>query len=147
MCRTGLPWWSDFACQYREHGFNPWSGKTPHAVGQLSPCTATAEPAHPRARTPREVHVPQLQGSPCLPQLEEAHSEQRRPSAAKKEGNFKKYVGYFLCPTHLIFLATFYSNHYCNNHLSSGITHSFSFLFWHFSGACGNLTDPPVYQP
>ena len=44
----GLPWWlsgKESACQCRRHGFNPWSGKIPHDVGQLSPCTETAEPA------------------------------------------------------------------------------------------------------
>ena len=25
-------------------GFDPWSGKTPHATGKLSPCSAATEP-------------------------------------------------------------------------------------------------------
>ena len=25
------------------HGFDPWSGKMPHAQGRLSPCTAATE--------------------------------------------------------------------------------------------------------
>lgn len=35
----GLPWWySEWEpARCRAHGFNSWSGKTPHAVGQLSP--------------------------------------------------------------------------------------------------------------
>ena len=40
----GLPWWlrgKESACQCRRHGFDPWSGKVPHALEQLSPC-ATA---------------------------------------------------------------------------------------------------------
>ena len=28
-----------------EHGFDPWSGKIPHAAEQLSPYTTTTEPA------------------------------------------------------------------------------------------------------
>ena len=28
------------------HGFEPWSGKIPHATEQLSPCATTTEPAH-----------------------------------------------------------------------------------------------------
>ena len=28
-----------------EPGFEPWSGKIPHAVEQLSPCATTTEPA------------------------------------------------------------------------------------------------------
>ena len=38
----GLPWWlsgKESACQCRIHRFNPWSGKIPHAVEQLSPCS------------------------------------------------------------------------------------------------------------
>ena len=33
------------ACQCRGHGFDPWSGKIPHAAEQLSPGTTTTEPA------------------------------------------------------------------------------------------------------
>ena len=32
------------ACQCRRHRFDAWSGKTPHAAEQLSPCTTTTEP-------------------------------------------------------------------------------------------------------
>ena len=45
----GLPRWRsgwEPACQCRGHGFEPWSGKIPHAAEQLSPCTTTTEPAH-----------------------------------------------------------------------------------------------------
>ena len=47
MAKEGLPWWftvEESACQCREYGFNPWSGKTPHAMEQLSPCATTTEP-------------------------------------------------------------------------------------------------------
>ena len=27
-----------------EHGFDPWTGKIPHAAEQLSPCATTTEP-------------------------------------------------------------------------------------------------------
>ena len=33
------------ACQCRGHGFDPWSGKIPHAAEQPSPRTTTPEPA------------------------------------------------------------------------------------------------------
>ena len=40
-----LPWWlsgKESTCQCRRHRFNRWSGKIPHALGQLSPgITAT----------------------------------------------------------------------------------------------------------
>ena len=44
----GLPWWRsgwESACQCREHGFEPWSGKIPHAVEQLGPWATITEPA------------------------------------------------------------------------------------------------------
>ena len=43
----GLPWWlsgKQPACQCRRPGFDPWSGKIPHAAGQLSLCITTTEP-------------------------------------------------------------------------------------------------------
>ena len=45
----GLPWWSsgwESACQCWGHGFEPWSGKIPHAVEQLGPWATITEPAH-----------------------------------------------------------------------------------------------------
>ena len=44
----GLPWWCsgwESACQCRGHGFEPWSGKIPHAAEQLGPWATTTEPA------------------------------------------------------------------------------------------------------
>ena len=37
---VGLPWWHsgwESACQCRGHGFEPWSGRIPHAAEQLGP--------------------------------------------------------------------------------------------------------------
>ena len=48
-CFLGLPWcrsgWES-ACQCRGHGFEPWSGKIPHATEQLGPWATTTEPVH-----------------------------------------------------------------------------------------------------
>ena len=44
----GLPWWRsgwESACQCRAHGFEPWSGKIPHAAEQLGPRATITEPA------------------------------------------------------------------------------------------------------
>ena len=44
----GLPWWRsgwESACQFRGHGFEPWSGKIPHATEQLGPWATITEPA------------------------------------------------------------------------------------------------------
>ena len=54
----GLPWWRggwESACQCRGHGFEPWSGKIPHAAEQLGPWATTTEPA-------RLEPVPQKRG-------------------------------------------------------------------------------------
>ena len=43
-----LPWWRsgwESACQCRGHGFEPWSGKIPHAGERLGPWATIAEPA------------------------------------------------------------------------------------------------------
>ena len=65
----GLPWWRSgqkSACQCRGHGFNPWSGKIPHAAEQLSPWATTTEPVlySPRATTSEPAcHI---YWSPCV---------------------------------------------------------------------------------
>ena len=44
----GLPWWRsgwESTCQCRGHGFEPWSGKIPHAAEWLGPWATIAEPA------------------------------------------------------------------------------------------------------
>ena len=44
----GLPWWRsgwESACQCGGRGFEPWSGKIPHAAEQLGPWATTTEPA------------------------------------------------------------------------------------------------------
>ena len=49
----GLPWWSggkESAWQCRGQGFNPWSRKIPHTLGQLSLCVTTTEPTRLRVR-------------------------------------------------------------------------------------------------
>ena len=41
-----LPRWltgKESSCQCRRHRFDPWSGKIPHAAGQLSSCSTTTE--------------------------------------------------------------------------------------------------------
>ena len=43
----GLPWWRsgwESACQCRGYGFEPWSGRIPHAAERLGPWATTAEP-------------------------------------------------------------------------------------------------------
>ena len=44
ISNMGLPSWHS-CVKFRGHGFEPWSGKIPHAAEQLSPCTTTTEPA------------------------------------------------------------------------------------------------------
>ena len=43
----GLPWWRsswESACRCRGHGFEPWSGRIPHAAEQLGPWATTTKP-------------------------------------------------------------------------------------------------------
>ena len=90
----GLPWWRsgwESTCQWRAHGFEPWSGKIPHAVEQLSlcakllslcsracapqllsPCATTTEARAPGARAPQqekplqwEARAPQWRVAPA----------------------------------------------------------------------------------
>ena len=91
----GPPWWTsgkESTCQCREHGFNPWSGKIPHALGQLNPSARTTEVHTPRARALQqekplqwEAHSLQLESGPHSPQPEKARVQQQRPSAAKNQ--------------------------------------------------------------
>ena len=68
-----------------------------HAVEQLSPCAATTEalvlkPAiHKRSHTMRSL-CRASKSSPCSRQLEKAHAQQGRPSAAKN----KQIIQFFL---------------------------------------------------
>ena len=60
--KLGLPWWHsgwESACRCRGHGFEPWPGRIPHAVEQLSPCATTTEARMPRARAPQQEKPPQ----------------------------------------------------------------------------------------
>ena len=66
------------------HMFDPWSGRIPHAAGQLSlraqllsPSAAAPEACMPyslRLAT-SEAHSPQLENSPHSQQLEKAHTQ------------------------------------------------------------------------
>ena len=40
----GSPWVKSLPCNAGDTSFNPRSGKIPHAVEQLNPCTTTTEP-------------------------------------------------------------------------------------------------------
>ena len=45
---VGLPWWlsgKESTYQCRGHKLDPWSGRIPHAAGQLSLCARATEPA------------------------------------------------------------------------------------------------------
>ena len=69
MCWQGLPSWlsgKESTCQCRRHGFDPWSGKTAHAVKQPSLCAATTKPAQlgPRAATTEALMPSSPQAAP-----------------------------------------------------------------------------------
>ena len=65
-----LPWWptgSESTCRCRGLGFDPWSGRIPHAAGQLSPRGTKTEPAtrKPHVR-PSETPASETQTPPIL---------------------------------------------------------------------------------
>ena len=88
----GLPWWRsgwESACQRRGHGFEPWSGKIPHAAEQLGLWATTTEPARLEPILPtREAAIVRgprtaMKSGPHLPQLEKALAKKQRPNTAK----------------------------------------------------------------
>ena len=102
----GLPRWSsgwEPACHSRGHGFDPWSGKIPHAIGrhrqrrtasepvlgslgatQSEPAGPTyGSPACPRACAPEQRRHPKEKGSPRSPQLENALAATRTQRSRK----------------------------------------------------------------
>ena len=69
----GLPWWlsgKGFTCQCRRLGFNPWSGKIPHAAEQRSPRAATTTTQYPRARTLQLEKSLHSNKDPAQPKIE-----------------------------------------------------------------------------
>ena len=100
--------WCKSAWQCRGYQFDPWSGKIPRAVEQLSPCSTTTEPKlrSPRA-APAEARLPgacasqqgkwpqqetrALQGrAALLTTAEKAHVQQRRPRATEHKEIMQK---------------------------------------------------------
>ena len=82
----GLPWWCsgwESACQCRGHGFEPWSGRVPHAAERLGPWATIAKPARlePVLRNKRGPWTTMKSG-PRLLQLEKALAQKRRPNTA-----------------------------------------------------------------
>ena len=71
--------------------FNPWSGKIPHATGQLSPRAPTAESVlYSPSSTTREGTTVRSQFTtarewPPLSSAREQPAQQQRPSTAKKK--------------------------------------------------------------
>ena len=81
--------------------FSPWCRKTPHTSKQFTPCTTTAEPAHPRNCSPTWEAIAispaaQLESSPGSPQLEKTHAQQRRSSTAKNK-SLNKLKFFYIC--------------------------------------------------
>ena len=67
------------ARQSRGHRFPPWSGKTPRAVGQLSPCATTTDPVLWGLNTTVRGHKEWL-----------PHHNWRSPCSARKTQNSQK---------------------------------------------------------
>ena len=64
--QKGFPSWlcgKESACQCRRHGFDPWSGKIPRAVEQLSLCDTTNRSPCAAIRSPLAATKPQCSQS------------------------------------------------------------------------------------
>ena len=101
-------WGKESACQYRRHGFDPWSGKIPHASSNQacrpSYCTCALEPRScncwsPRAREPvlcnershrNEKPRHHTEEQTLLTTTTEKTLQQPRPSTAKNKYNYWK---------------------------------------------------------
>ena len=89
---SGLPWWYsrlESACQYREHGFDSWSGKIPHAMGQISPEPQLLKPEGPSASTReakamRSLCTTTREQSLLVATREKSEQQQRLPTDKKK---------------------------------------------------------------
>ena len=56
--------WLRIHYQCKGQGFDPWSRKIPHAMGQLSSCAAAAQPTLWSLCSESEVHTLQLENIP-----------------------------------------------------------------------------------
>ena len=95
--RKRLLWWlcgNKSACQCRRCGFDPWSGRIPQALEQLSPCTTTSprsrawelqqlKPASRETSVRRSLRVATRE-QPPFAATRERLMQQRRPSTANK---------------------------------------------------------------
>ena len=68
-------------CQCGGHGFDPWSGKIPHAFEQRSPCSATREgttvrslriAAGEKPPSPQPEKTPQSNEDPAQPKINQS---------------------------------------------------------------------------
>ena len=73
-------------CQRRGHGFDPWTGKIPHASEQLSPCVHNYWSQHAYSLCSITPQEKSLQWGALTKQLEKTHEKkQRRPGTAKNQ--------------------------------------------------------------
>ena len=90
---SGLPWWRsgwESACQCRGHGFEPWSGRIPHAAEQLGPWATVTEPTrlepvlHSKRGRDSERSAHRDEEWPPLAATRESRRTKRRPNTATK---------------------------------------------------------------
>ena len=83
----GLPSGWESTCQGRGLGFNPWSGKMPHAVEQLSLWATTAEPElwSPRLQILSPLHCPAPCGARAPQQEKPLRWEVRTPQLEREQ--------------------------------------------------------------
>ena len=99
----GLPWWCsgwESACQCRRHGFEPWSGKIPHAAEQLGPWATITEPLrlepvllNKKGRNSERPAHRDEEWPPLATTRESPHTETKTQHSQKKKKNYD-FVNY-----------------------------------------------------
>ena len=79
-------------CQCKRIEFDPWSGKIPHAMEQLSPCATTIGPVLRNKWGPcKENPCTAMKSGPYSPQLEKSPHSNKDPAQPKINKTIKMY--------------------------------------------------------
>ena len=151
----GRPWWLsgwESACQCRGHGFDPWSGKIPHAAEQMGPWATTTEPArlepvlhNKRGRDSERPAHRDEEWPPLATTRESPHTETKTQHSQKKKKNlveilFNPVFSKFIWPGN--FTSLFVKGHaeelVPQNFYFKGWTLGSSVQLWHWVGGCGS---------
>ena len=81
----GGPVVKNLSAKCKGHGFDPWSKKIPHTVGQLSQWATTAEALMPRACAPRQQKPPLRETQAPQWRAAATHHNWRKPTCSNQD--------------------------------------------------------------